>query len=218
MAVSADLFSFWRVLGQLIDGKQQVLHLSLQPAICQHSCALLLLSGVSLISWRMSLFGESPPNSPSVATEAQNKSLFGDEPAAKRDTTSSSLFEDNSNDNNSPWSIPTPKKSNRQNFVKNLLPVNQVPESYVDAYDNLLSAGQGHGAGVSLTAVRKVLQSSQISSSDQGLVLNIILPAGQDSASSLERGEFNVLLALIGLAQEEEDIGLDAVDDRRKRE
>ncbi|KAK5103705.1 Sorting nexin mvp1 [Lithohypha guttulata] len=165
----------------------------------------------------MSLFGESPPNSPSVATEAQNKSLFGDEPAAKRDTTSSSLFEDNSNDNNSPWSIPTPKKSNRQNFVKNLLPVNQVPDSYVDAYDNLLSAGQGHGAGVSLTAVRKALQSSQISLSDQGLVLNIILPAGQDSASSLERGEFNVLLALIGLAQEEEDIGLDAVDDRRKR-
>lgn len=161
----------------------------------------------------MSLFGESPPKNQS----AQDESLFGDIPAAtsKRETASSSLFQDNSNENESPWSMPTPKKSNRADFVKNLLPVNAVPELYIDAYDDLLSAGEGHGSGVSLSAVRKILQSSQISASDQDKILNTVLPSGQAS-SSLGRGEFNVLLALIGLAQEEEDISLDSVDDRRK--
>ena len=114
--------------------------------------------------------------------------------------------------------MPTPKKQNRQNCVKNLLPAAQVPDSYIDAYDNLLSAGEGRASGVSLTVVRKILQTSQISASDQDRILNTVLPAGQDSTSAIERGEFNVLLALIGLAQEDEEITLDSVDDRRRRE
>lgn len=119
--------------------------------------------------------------------------------------------------------MPTPKKQNRQNFVKNLLPATQVPDYYVDAYDTVLNsqerrgAGAGAGAGVSLTAVRKLLQSSGLTAGDQEKVLNIVLPAGQESRSTLERGEFNVLLALVGLAQEEEELSLDAVDERRKR-
>lgn len=161
----------------------------------------------------MSLFGESPPKKQST----QDTSLFGDTPAAtaSKETASSSLFANDSNDNDLPWSMPTPKKSNRANFVKNLLPVDAVPELYIDAYDDLLSAGEGQGAGVGLSAVRKLLQSSQISASDQERILTIVLPNEQES-SSLGRGEFNVVLALIGLAQEEEEIDLDGVDDRRK--
>lgn len=112
--------------------------------------------------------------------------------------------------------MPTPKKQNRQNFVKNLLPATQVPDSYVDAYDALLDSEESRGAGISLTAVRKLLASSRLSASDQDRILNIVVP-GQQSASSVDRGEFNVLLALIGLAQEEEEISLDGVDERRKR-
>ena len=44
--------------------------------------------------------------------------------------------------------------------------------------------------------------------------MSIISSGGQ--LSDLGRTEFNVLLALIGLAQEHEDITLDGVDERRK--
>jgi len=174
----------------------------------------------------MSLFGESPPDNPSTgfaAAAGQSKSagLFGDETeapasASNRDTPSG-LFADN-DANDSPWSMPTPKKQNRQTFVKNLLPATQVPDSYIDAYDTLLASEESRGAGVSLLTARKLLASSTLSASDQDRILNIVLPSGQDSASALGRGEFNVLLALIGLGQEEEEIGLDSVDERRKRE
>ena len=166
------------------------------------------------------MFGESPPETPSAGNQSKAAGLFGDDSSNIRAATSSGLFEDSNNNttDDSPWSLPTPKKQNRSNFVKTLLPASQVPDSYVNAYDNLLSAGEGQGNGVSLSAVHKVLQSSQIKASDQDRILSIVLPSKQESTSALERGEFNVLLALVGLAQEEEDIGLDAVDERRKRE
>lgn len=113
--------------------------------------------------------------------------------------------------------MPTPKKQNRQNFVKNLLPATQVPDYYIDAYDTVINSQDTRGAGLGLTAVRKLLQSSGLTAGDQEKVLNIVLPAGQESRSTLERGEFHVLLALVGLAQEEEELSLDAVDERRKR-
>lgn len=170
----------------------------------------------------MSLFGESPPDNPSsgfgAAGQSKSSDLFGDEgeaPASKRDTPSG-LFADNGADD-SPWSMPTPKKQNRQDFVKNLLPPTQVPESYVDAYDTLIASEESRGAGLTLSAVRSLLASSNLSAGDQDRILDIVLPSGQDSASALGRGQFNVLLALIGLGQEEEEITLDSVDERRKR-
>lgn len=180
---------------------------------------------VCLISSRnhhkiMSLFGDSPPATPSfgatASASAQSKSLFGDEPAAPARDSSSSLFADNTA-NDSPWTLPTPKKSARQNIVKTLLPATEVPDSYIDAYDLLLTSGESRGSGISLTAVRKILASSKLSASDQERILNLLRPTGGDSAAALERGEFNVLLALVGLGQEGEDITLDGVDERRRR-
>lgn len=162
----------------------------------------------------MSLFGESPPDRPSSVAAANSKSLFGDD--SKPAAASSSLFDSNTDD--SPWSLPTPKKAARQNLVKQLLPATQVPESYIDAFDNIINSGESSGAGVSISVVRRVLASSGIAQSEQDQISSIVLPAGQNSTSSLSRNEFNVLLALIGLAQEEEEISLDSVDERRKRE
>jgi len=176
----------------------------------------------------MSLFGESPPDDRSTGFGAaaagaskpkpSSSDLFGDDasaPAANKNT-SSGLFADN-DAGDSPWSVPAPKKQNRQNIVRSLLPATQVPDSYIDAYDALLASEESRSTAISLTTVRKLLASSRLSASDQDRILNIVLPAGQQSASSLERGEFNVLLALIGLGQEEEDLSLDSVDERRKR-
>lgn len=156
----------------------------------------------------MSLFGSSPTETAPL----NNKSLFGDEPA--RPTSTSSLFADDGGD--SPWSMPTPKKNARQNLVKNLLPATDVPDSYVDAYDAVLNSSEKTGVGIGLSGVKRLLQSSNLNEQEQSKIQNFVIPGGQESANGVGRSEFNVLLALIGLAQEGEDITLDGVDERRR--
>lgn len=112
--------------------------------------------------------------------------------------------------------MPTPKKAARRDLVKTLLPATDVPESYVDAYDKILESNDRVGAGIGLTGIRKILESSGLSPSAQAQVLNLVVPGGRESTSGLGRSEFNVLLALIGLGQEGEDATLDGVDERRR--
>lgn len=164
----------------------------------------------------MSLFGTSPDDDSSAAanpSRLSKSSLFDDEPTHSR--SGSALFADDSNSGDSPWDMPTPKKAGQQNLIKNLLPVADAPESYIDAYELVLDAGNRVGAGVGLTAVRQILSSSSLNAADQAKILNLVLPGGQESSSGLGQNEFNVLLALIGLAQEGEDLGYDAIDERR---
>ena len=163
----------------------------------------------------MSLFGSSPTESPLANSSLNSKSLFGDEvtPAAP---STSSLFADENTDP-SPWSMPTPKKAARRDLVKTLLPATDVPESYIDAYDKILESNDRVGAGVGLTGIKNILESSGLNPSAQAQVLNLVVPGGQEVVSGLGRSEFNVLLALIGLVQEGEDATLDGVDERRRR-
>lgn len=165
----------------------------------------------------MSLFGTSPDDDDSAAANPSRRSkssLFDDEPPTHH-RSGSALFADDSNSGDSPWDMPTPKKAGQQNLVKNLLPATDAPETYIDAYELVLDAGNRVGADVGLTAVRQILSSSSLNAADQAKILNLVLPGGQDSASGLGQNEFNVLLALIGLAQEGEDLGYDAIDERR---
>lgn len=111
--------------------------------------------------------------------------------------------------------MPTPRKSgSRQQIVKTLLPSTEVPETYVDAFDALAGAGGGAGGVISAENVKSLLGSTHLSSSEQTGILNLVTNNG--AQQSLERSEFNVLLALVGLAQEGEDVTLDSVDERRK--
>lgn len=156
----------------------------------------------------MSLFGESPPR----AKQTKSSLFDEDEPSSKGG--SGGLFADDGGANDSaPWDFPAGKKQQRGNLVKNLLQGTDVPEQYVDAYDNTIANEGSWGKGVSLEAARKLVGASGISSGDQERVLQIV---GGD-ADGLTRPEFNVLLALIGLAQEGEEFGLDAVDERKTR-
>lgn len=161
----------------------------------------------------MSLFGTSPE---AGSQDPQTRSIFGADltPAAGNSTTSSLFNDDGPTD--SPWSMPTPKRNARQNLVKNLLPANDVPESYIDAYDTILNSGERTGSGLSLTAVKSILSSSNLTATDQERISGFILSGDQGNFSGLGRSEFNVLLALIGLAQEGEDVTLDGVDERRR--
>ncbi|MCJ1481745.1 Sorting nexin mvp1 [Schaereria dolodes] len=165
----------------------------------------------------MSLFGSSPDDSNLANSQArlQQKSLFNDEsnPAI---VSNGSIFADDTGDSGaSPWNFPTPKKPARSELLKTLLPATDVPETYIDAYDMVLDYGDKLGVGVSLSGIKQILESSNLNSADQAKVLNLVLPHEQEGIG-LGRNEFNVLLALIGLSQENEEATLDGVDERRK--
>lgn len=164
----------------------------------------------------MSLFGSSPIES-SVTTasrQQQSKSLFDDD--AIGPPSNGSLFAEESTGNNaSPWNFPTPKKGGRDELVKSLLPASDVPENYIDAFDTLVNVRGRSGAGISGTEAKRVLESTNLSSNEQTKILSLVV-GGKGEHSSLGRNEFNVLLALIGLAQENEEATLDGVDERRK--
>lgn len=158
----------------------------------------------------MSLFGDSPPATPSFAGNRASALFDGESEQPK--PTGSSLFTENST--SSPWSMPTPKRNARQNLVKTLLPADEVPDSYVDAFDTLICSEEGSTSSLGVSTVRKVLGSSGLSHAQQDQILQTVCPSRD--ATSIGRGEFNVLLALIGLAKEQEDLSLDSVDERRR--
>ena len=159
----------------------------------------------------MSLFGDEPNSAP-----ARSKTSLFDE-AAPATKSGSGLFADDGDSGQSPWNFPTPKKAARGDLVKTLLPATDVPESYIDAYDSLLRSSDSASGGVGLTGVKRLLENSSISPEEQQKILSLVVPVGQESTAGLGRGEFNVLVALVGLAQEGEDVTLDSVDERRKR-
>ncbi|KAL4892248.1 hypothetical protein BDV59DRAFT_193779 [Aspergillus ambiguus] len=190
-----------------------------QEVLVQNGYFTLLVRSSSVV---MSLFGTSPEESSSMGHSAQRSksSLFADDPSLGGDGTgpnygSSSLFADD--DSGSPWNSNANKRTARHRLLKTLLADTEVPESYIDAYDLVLQVGDRVGSGVGLTAVREILSSSGLSATDQAKILNLVVSGDIDGSGGLGRGEFNVLLALVGLAQEGEDLTLDAVDDRRKK-
>src|SRR3954468_22009663 len=104
----------------------------------------------------MSLFGDDD-----APHAKQSSSLFDDDPKPAGKT-GNSLFADDVDDNDSPWGFPTPKKAGREALVKSLLPADEVPDSYIDAFDALLEAGHRAGNGVSVEGVKTLLADSGI--------------------------------------------------------
>ncbi|KAF2011463.1 sorting nexin mvp1 [Aaosphaeria arxii CBS 175.79] len=158
----------------------------------------------------MSLFGDD--FEPSQTRSKQSSGLFDDEPQRPANRSSNSLFADDFGGNDdSPWGLPTPKKgkADRGSLVKNLLPASAVPEAYIDAFDGLLEDGD-----VTLDRVRKIVESSGLPDETQTKIVEIL--GKKDGSDALDRAEFNVVFALVGLAQEGEDVTLDSVDERKK--
>ncbi|KAK5167788.1 Sorting nexin mvp1 [Saxophila tyrrhenica] len=162
----------------------------------------------------MSLFGTSPeaPSRPkySLFDDDNNTTSNGN---GKPKTASTSMFGDSSADDfdaASPWSF-TPKKSSggRGSLVKNLLADADVPDFYVDTFDELQSGGS-----VSADAARGVLRDAAVGEGKEREIWDVV--TGRQQVESFGRGEVNVLLALLGLAQEGEELSLDAVDERRR--
>ena len=163
----------------------------------------------------MSLFGTSPDESSPAkpSSRPQSKSLFEDA-ARPISNASNSLFADDAN-NDSPWSIPTPKKAGRAELIRNLIPGASAPEPYIDAFDAIHESGDSVSGNISSAGITKLLQNSGISGTEQTNLLRIIAPGGA-AAVGVDRNTFNVLLALIGLAQEGDEATLDGVDERKR--
>ncbi|KAG9237738.1 sorting nexin-like protein mvp1 [Amylocarpus encephaloides] len=163
----------------------------------------------------MSLFGSSPeePAPIKVASKSRN-TLFDDDDVSSTPVSKSSLFADD--DAQGAWGLPTPKKSSREGLVKNLLDGADVPDSYVDTFDSLLK-GDGtlnSGGMIGPAGVTGVLSAGKLNANAQSRIMTLVTPTGQ--LSNFSRNEFNVLLALIALAQENQEISLDSVDECRR--
>lgn len=169
----------------------------------------------------MSLFGSSPPADHSglgASTSFANSrsSLFDDEPPMTR-STSSALFADDDSGASSPWDMPTPRKqTTRADLIRALLPPSDVPDSYVSAFD-AVARGDGQGGRITAGGVAQTLAAARLGADEHARVMSVLAPLQSSGGElSLGRSEFNVLLALIGLAQEGEIISLDGVDERRR--
>jgi sorting nexin-8 len=171
----------------------------------------------------MSLFGTSPTddNRPSTGLASPSKNLgsraglFDDEPSQR--SSSAGLF-DNDGDTgaDSPWSMPSPRKQqSRAQIVRNLLPASDVPEAYIETFD-IISEGNPN---VTSDGVAKVFAAARLhEQAKQSRIVSLVAPDAEGDSISLNRAEFNVLLALVGLAQENEHLSLDGVDERRRSE
>lgn len=170
----------------------------------------------------MSLLGSSPSGD-SAAGEATNfgqgrSSLFDDEPPMTKSTTSALFADDDDSGHASPWDLPTPRKQqSRAELVRNLLPASDVPESYIEAFDTVVR-DDGSGGRVTPGGVARTLAAAKLGADEQARIMSILSLGGDGGDNTLSRSEFNVLLALIGLAQEGEVFTLDGVDERRRSE
>jgi sorting nexin-8 len=162
----------------------------------------------------MSLFGDDDDVPSRPKAQHSSSSLFDDDPKP----TGNSLFADDLQGDDSPWGFnPTPKKQ-KGSVVKSLLPASDVPDSYIDAFDRVLESGERAGSGISVAEVKKLLASSGLPGDKEAKILGIVSQPEQESAG-VGRNEFNVLYALIGLAQDGYDVSelsLDSVDERKK--
>ncbi|KAK4098934.1 hypothetical protein N658DRAFT_431022 [Parathielavia hyrcaniae] len=169
----------------------------------------------------MSLFGSSPPDgSPDLRSSHfgnnSRSSLFEDESAMTRSGTTA-LFADDDAASDSPWDLPTPRKQQTSaDLIRNLLPASEVPDSYIEAFDTV-AAEHGSGGSIDAGGIARTLAAAKLGADAQARVMGIVAPGGGGEEVALDRNQFNVLLALIGLAQEGEIVGLDGVDERRRR-
>ncbi|KAL1589946.1 hypothetical protein WHR41_01126 [Cladosporium halotolerans] len=182
----------------------------------------------------MSLFGDDYAGPPSRS--GAKSSLFDDSSAPTNGTSngaaskpppSSSMFGDDDpqaaaaaaadgdDDASSPWAAFTPRKPTHRSgasVVRALLSDAEVPESYVEAWDALAA---GRNGVEEAEARRVVIEGSGVRAEVGERIWSVVSGGGESRV--LGRGQCWVLFALVGLAREGEEVGLDAVDERRGR-
>ena len=132
---------------------------------------------------------------------------------------------EHSSSSSSHWGvIPERRTRSRAEVLASLLPVEETPTKYADAYHAALrddSAGP-RGKHVGAVGVAKMFAAAKLRPDQQTHIMNVLAVGDDDDGDSgavaLDEAAFGVLLALVGLAQEGEIVSLDGVDDRRRSE
>ncbi|TQV94385.1 hypothetical protein V2A60_002586 [Cordyceps javanica] len=175
----------------------------------------------------MSLFGTSPtegsaPSTPSRSRGGGEAGLFDDD--THRSPGGGGLFADteqhgagdNGNNADSPWDMPTPRKQqSRAELIRKLLPASDVPQSYIETFDVVVREDGDASGKITSAGIANVFATARIDADAQATIMSLLAAGSNASDLKLGRGEFNVLLALVGLAQEGDIISLDGVDERR---
>lgn len=143
----------------------------------------------------MSLFGESPPASPSRERSSRT-AMFG----AEESPDSSKLFAE-AESNSSLWARPD-KSTIR-------LDADEVPASYQDLYVLLSADGS-----VSIARVQEWMKKQTIREEPRAHILRL---AGVNNDESINEQKFYILVALVGFAQQNETLSLKAIEQQRKR-
>jgi sorting nexin-8 len=171
----------------------------------------------------MSLFGDFPDDppqaSPSATAPRPRNTLFDDDalPAAGAGAgAGSSLFADEPDEHASPWGLPTPKKAqSKAEQINGLLHLADVPDLYHDVFEEVQRKGEyGPEGDVDAEGAGRVFQAARLGEEARERVLGVMRPVG----GRWRRDAYNVFLALVGLAQLGEEVGLDAVDEWRRSE
>ena len=168
----------------------------------------------------MSLFGTPEPDeTPSMHSSfARSRQSLFDEEDSMTASHSNSLFQDDDtiagSRTGSPWDMPTPRKQQtRADLLRSILPASDVPDSYIETFDDVVRE-HGSGGRVTSAGVTRVLAAAKLDADAQAKIVSVLSPGGGEL--SLGRNEFNVLLGLTGLAQEGETASLDGIDERRR--
>lgn len=167
----------------------------------------------------MSLFGSSPPKGDALPRNdsfaRSRHSLFDGD----ADQSAASLFDDDdatgTGGTSSPWDMPTPRKQqSRADLVRNLLSNADIPDSYAEVFESVLREEDDTSGRIGPKGLMRTLSAAKLSADQSSRIISIVSPTGGEP--ELGRPEFNVFLALVGLAQEKEMLSLDAVDERRR--
>ncbi|KAF8465330.1 hypothetical protein BDZ91DRAFT_776676 [Kalaharituber pfeilii] len=178
----------------------------------------------------MSLFGNSPPASPRANplfpddVDHKGGGLGGDILRTSSQPVNvgggGGLFDDMGDGDI--WALPAPRS--HTGLIKTLLTEanSNLPAAYGEMFERVMAdypAG-GFAGGISPAGVKRILEEAGLDE-DSGTgrrIKETIIPPGISPGVevSVGKGEFNVLLAMVGLAQEGEDVSIDGVDDRRK--
>ncbi|KAK9450408.1 uncharacterized protein V1518DRAFT_413771 [Limtongia smithiae] len=165
--------------------------------------------GPSASAARSALFGDVVPSRAArTAAVASARSTFST--VAKTVATASDSLFGGDDGEADPWSLPTPRMSQKPTIATLLSPAN-CPQAYRDSFS---AEGPINGA-LTTENVRHAIDRAGLSnSSSAAKIMDVVVRSKPDNRIDL--GTWCAVMAMIGLAQAgEDDINLDAVDSRR---
>ena len=148
----------------------------------------------------MSLFGDDNDNDGVAVLPRSRKTHASSSGNNNRHSGASGLFGDDAD----PW-LPSPRKKVE---VGNMLDGADIPDLYIDLFESAARANR-----LPITALNRMMAQARLSQDQQDSITSLL---NLQHNSNLSRGLANVAFLLIALAQQGEELSMDAIDDRKR--